>query len=943
LRRKVVNVLATAPNQIVNQVTVSGGGSPTAQANDPTVTGPLTIITFGHLPDVVVTVPPFGIDATASSGLPVSFVSATPVVCNLTDSVVTVIAAGICEVTANQAGSDTFAAAIPVTQTFTVNAPTGPSSTILSTSVNPGTLGESISLIAAVLPSTAVGGTVSFYDGMSLLGSKALTTGTATMSTTLLNSGPHSLRAFYSGGTNFPSSSSAVLREVINALPEDGFGSPVSYGAGAPGSMAVADFSGDGNADLAVVDGNGGSVNILIGNGDGTFRTALPVRVGSYPVFLAAGDFNADGKADLAVADTSVGNMYVLLGNGDGTFQASTKYVVGGAPEQVLVADFNGDGKADLAFANPLNECVSILLGNGDGAFQALRNFGIGTNPFSIAFGDFNGDGKTDLIVTAGGGILSVLLGNGDGTFHTAVDYAAGGRSAGSITVDDFNNDEKADLVVGNPYESTVSVLIGNGDGTFGAPVTYTVDVPPSAIATGDVDGDGKPDLVAVGFTATEFSSTNGASIFRGNGDGTFQAPRDFAIGDGEPRFLLIGDFNRDGRTDLALTNGKNTTIFLSGFVPTPAHFIPVPPCRLADTRGAGGTFGSPALVGDQTRDFPVPSGECAIPSNAKAYSLNLTVVPHGPLGYVTIWPTGQTQPVASTLNSLDGRVKANASIVPAGTSGAVSVYATDDTDVILDINGYFVAPSDSTAEAFYPVSPCRLVDTRAGASSTVSSGALMGGTSRTLPLLSSPCNVPSTAVAYSLNFTAIPSNGTLGYLTVYPTGVAQPVVSTLNAPTGTIVANAGIIPAGTSGSIDVFATDATDVVVDINGYFAAPGTGGLSFYPLPPCRVLDSRNPSGSLPFTNTMNVNVIGTGCANATAAQAYVFNATVVPPAPLGYLTLWPEGTAQPVVSTLNALDGSITSNMAIVPANDNAISAFADNATYLILDTSGYFAP
>lgn len=130
---------------------------------------------------------------------------------------------------------------------------------------------------------------------------------------------------------------------------------------------------------------------------------------------------------------------------------------------------------------------------------------------------------------------------------------------------------------------------------------------------------------------------------------------------------------------------------------------------------------------------------------------------------------------------------------------------------------------------------------------------------------------------------------------------------------------------------------------MDINGYFAAPGIAGLSFYPVSPCRVLDSRNPAGAPPFTGTINVNVIGSGCASANTAQAYVFNATVVPSAPLGCLTLWPEGTAQPVVSTLNALDGSITSNMANVPANGNVISAFADNATYLILDMSGYFAP
>jgi hypothetical protein len=316
-------------------------------------------------------------------------------------------------------------------------------------------------------------------------------------------------------------------------------------------------------------------------------------------------------------------------------------------------------------------------------------------------------------------------------------------------------------------------------------------------------------------------------------------------------------------------------------------------------------------------------------------------VVPHGELGYITVWPTGENQPLASTLNSLDGEVKANAAIVPGGTGGAISVFATNDTDVVLDINGYFVPATDSNV-AFYPMTPCRLVDTRPGAPSTITTGALTGGTSRTLPILSSSCDVPSTAVAYSLNFTLVPP-AAVDYLTVYPTGESRPIVSTLNDPTGTVEANAAIAPAGTGGSIDVFVTQTTDLVVDINGYFAPVAAGALSLYTLPTCRVLDTRTPTGAPPFEGAINVNVIGAGCGGTSAAQAYVFNATVVPDGFLGYLTLWPEGSAQPLASTLNAYDGDITSNMAIVPTSNTEISAFATSNTYLILDISGYFAP
>jgi hypothetical protein len=166
-------------------------------------------------------------------------------------------------------------------------------------------------------------------------------------------------------------------------------------------------------------------------------------------------------------------------------------------------------------------------------------------------------------------------------------------------------------------------------------------------------------------------------------------------------------------------------------------------------------------------------------------------------------------------------------------------------------------------------------------------------------------------------------------------------LASTLNALTGTITANAAIVPAGTGGAINLYTTNNADMVIDINGYFAPPGTGGLSLYTLSPCRVLDTRQNPG--PLTGTLGVNVTGNGCDAPNTAQAYVFNATVVPPSPLGYLTLWPEGAVQPLVSTLNAIDGSLTSNMAIVPAASGAVNAFASNPTQLILDISGYFAP
>ena len=337
----------------------------------------------------------------------------------------------------------------------------------------------------------------------------------------------------------------------------------------------------------------------------------------------------------------------------------------------------------------------------------------------------------------------------------------------------------------------------------------------------------------------------------------------------------------------------------------------------------------------------PQADNPCGIPSDAVAYSLNVTVVPNGSLGYLTIWPTGEGQPTVSTLNSPDGRTKANAVIVPAGTpNGSVSVYVTNTTNVLLDIDGYFIPSSGSTL-AFYPVNPCRVIDTR-GADGNLGGPYLRGHQERDFPVLESNCGLPSNAAAYSMNFTVLPKGARVGYLTVWPAGQSQPQVSTLNDPTGTNVANAALVPAGTNGAIATYVTDDTDLLVDVDGYFAPPGTGGLSFYALTPCRVVDTRSGGGQ-PFTGELTVNVVNSPCGPPASAEGYVFNATAIPHGPLYYLTLWPDTENQPQVSTLNAKDGAITSNLAIVPNVNGKTDAWAQGYTQLILDISGYFAP
>jgi uncharacterized repeat protein (TIGR03803 family) len=433
-----------------------------------------------------------------------------------------------------------------------------------------------------------------------------------------------------------------------------------------------------------------------------------------------------------------------------------------------------------------------------------------------------------------------------------------------------------------------------------------------------------------------------GGTVFRFNAHGELVL-HSFGPADGSgPAASLIFDAtgNLYGTAEFGGTHGVGMVFQV--IPPIALQFVTVTPCRLVDTRPQNG--GSGPIPGGTFQDFPISGApNCGIPASAAAYSLNVTVVPQGSLGYLTIWPAGQPQPVVSTLNSVDGRVKADAAILPAGANGEVSVYVTNTTDVILDIDGYFAPVSGSTL-AFYPITPCRVADTRVDTFPTgLGPPQLFALTPRDFPVLNSPC-IPSgiNPAAYSFNFTVVPGHP-VGYLTVWPTGQSQPVVSTLNDQTGTIVANAAIVPAGTAGDISVYSTHDTQLLIDIDGYFAPAGPGGLSLYGVQPCRVIDTRQLGP--PFSGTLSppVDVVDSPCGLLADAQAYVFNATVVPTGALGYLTLWPDGTGQPVVSTLNAFDGALTNNMAIVPTNNGNVDAFANGLTQLILDISSYFAP
>jgi hypothetical protein len=366
--------------------------------------------------------------------------------------------------------------------------------------------------------------------------------------------------------------------EALEARSLPSFAAPVAFDLpGTPTAVATGHFEGN-SAPLDVVTANAnGTVNVLLGKGDGTLQNPINLSVGGSLTAVAVGDVLHNGLQDIVAANAN-GTVDVLLSNGNGTFQAPRAIGIGATPKGVAVGDFNGDGRLDIVTANS-NGTVTALLGNGDGTFQGPITSQVGGSLTSVAAGEFSGNGKTDLVVGATSS-LSVLMSNGDGTFtvKTTVPfffvYAGEQIPVGvrSVAVGDLRSDGKQDIValldnsaVGLPgnVNGPVSVLLGNGDGTFQAPVGLFVG-PASAesLVVGDFTGDGKPDIVTSNFPPSS-TSVPSLSVLAGNGDGTFQAARSENLG--TVGALAAGDFRGNGKLDLALAFGDNHVAALLG------------------------------------------------------------------------------------------------------------------------------------------------------------------------------------------------------------------------------------------------------------------------------------------------------------------------------------------------------------------------------------------
>ena len=347
-------------------------------------------------------------------------------------------------------------------------------------------------------------------------------------------------------------------------------------------NIVAADFDSDGRMDLAT-SGYYSKTEILFGNGNGTFNTLTPVRYATNSdTGLAVADMNEDGKPDLIVGGSASGldnEADILLNDGTGSFQM-TSYPLGGwAQGSTIAGDFNGDGHTDALVVSSCSESsffgdhcpdgtLGLLLGNGDGTTRAATILsappGVASARAGVIATDLNGDGAKDLIEiangTGGAGMITVYLGKGGGTFGAPTSTSTGAEDTSSAVIGDFNQDGKTDVVVlhhcvdSSCQSGAVSVLLGNGDGTFQRPTVYpTNGVFSFGIAAGDMNGDGHLDLAVANQYADSTHTSGRVSILLGKGDGTFQSAVATESPDQADYAVAAGDFNNDGKADVAL------------------------------------------------------------------------------------------------------------------------------------------------------------------------------------------------------------------------------------------------------------------------------------------------------------------------------------------------------------------------------------------------------
>ena len=335
--------------------------------------------------------------------------------------------------------------------------------------------------------------------------------------------------------------------------------------------MALPDLNGDGKRDIIVANDLSDAISALIGNGDGTFQPEVRYSLGD-PRQVATGDFDGDGKGDVLTEGA------IFFGRGDGSFVGATALGVGaGAPQAIAAGDFNGDGLPDIAVLSYVSDAqppsplpltdyshVTVYLGQHGSTFGSMSQYRVSPQGYDLVTADFNHDGRSDLATEEERGI-KIYLSNADGTLASPRYFDLSPlvqNWLGSMVAADFNGDGNPDIAVASRNNHAIAILLGRGDGNFTPATPSTVSLGgdlPWALAAGDFNGDGKMDL-AVGNSVFGNDAASVVSVFAGNGDGSFAAPVNYPLG-ARPFGVLATDINGDGKVDLVVSKPDLDTI----------------------------------------------------------------------------------------------------------------------------------------------------------------------------------------------------------------------------------------------------------------------------------------------------------------------------------------------------------------------------------------------